>query len=247
MPSPTCPPGTLCLDTTTAVALVVILALVAYIGYLRLGNTTPAPHPPTAEEDAGDDGGADRAPFPARAPRRRRRSTPATTAPPPTTTDDDDDPNDARIVAAATASPPNVTTNIFQSTTYEDPMLRPPLRRYVSTYNVPVAAVPINIQTRGPTPEVQQVGVLTSADNDKILALYGRPTYRGSSKWLYYTGTDKYQSLKLPVERAGRNCTDEFGCDELTEDDAVSVKGYGGTFKASIYNLDAPRYIPFVG
>ena len=244
MPSPACPPGTLCLDTTTAVALVVILALVAYIGYMRLASTTLAPHPPVVEEDAGDDDGADRAPFPARAPRRRRRSITATKVPSTTTAADDDDPNDARIVAAAT---PNVTTNIFQSTTYDDPMLRPPLRRYVSTDNVPVAAVPINIQTRGPTPEVQQVGVLTSADNDKILALYGRPTYRGSSKWLYYTGTDKYQSLKLPVERAGRNCTDEFGCDELTEDDAVTVKGYGGTFKVSIYNLDAPRYIPFVG
>ena len=142
MPS-SCPPGTLCLDTTTAVALVVILALVAYIGYLRLGGS---PHPPVAEEDVGDDSGADRAPFPARAPRRRRRSTNATKVPPPTTTDDDDDPNDARIVAAAT---PNVTTNIFQSTTYDDPMLRPPLRRCVDVQRA-VAAVPINIQTRGP-------------------------------------------------------------------------------------------------
>lgn len=221
------------MSTSTVLGLVVIVSLIVYIVYLQLK------HPVAFKTNRALDDDRERPTVPIRTKHKPVHQSTRSVAP----VAEEDDPNDAQIVTTAV---PNVTTNIYQATHYEDHMTRPPLRRYTSTYNVPVAAVPINIQTRGPTPEVQQVGVLTSADNDKILALYGRPTYRGSSKWLYYTGTDKYQSIKLPVERSGRNCTDEFGCDELMEDDTVSVKGYGGSFKASIYNLDAPRYIPFV-
>ena len=220
------------MSTSTVLGLVVIVSLIVYIVYLQVKQPAKDKTNRTLDDER------EQPTVPIRTKPKPVRQSTRSVAP----VAEEDDPNDAQIVTTV----PNVTTNIYQATHYEDPMTRPPLRRYTSTYNVPVAAVPINIQTRGPTPEVQQVGVLTSADNDKILALYGRPTYRGSSKWLYYTGTDKYQSIKLPVEHSGRNCTDEFGCDELMEDDTVSVKGYGGTFKASIYNLDAPRYIPFV-
>ena len=114
--------------------------------------------------------------------------------------------------------------------------------------------VPINVPTRGPTPDVQQVGILTASDapsasstNGSPLALFGRPTFRGSSKWMYYTATDKFQSIRLPVHRAKRNCTDDLGCDELCDGDEVDVPAYPGTtYKASIYSFDAPRYIPFV-
>ena len=123
-------------------------------------------------------------------------------------------------------------------------MLRPPLRGSPNTTTV--GLMPINIKTRGETPDMQQVGILRSKNNDKVLALYGRPTYRGSSKWMYYTGTDKYHSIKLPVEKNKRDCTAEYGCDELYDDDEVNVKGYNDVFQTSIYQLDAPRYIPFV-
>jgi hypothetical protein len=106
--------------------------------------------------------------------------------------------------------------------------------------------MPINIETRGTTPDVQQVGILSNSNNDTILALYGRPTYRGSSKWMYYTGTDKFHSIKLPVSKSGRDCTGDYGCEELYDGDSVHVKGYDGTFGVSIYGLDAPRYIPYI-
>jgi hypothetical protein len=125
-------------------------------------------------------------------------------------------------------------------------LLRPPVRQSPGTTSVDIGLMPINIKTRGETPDMQQVGILRSNSNDKVLALYGRPTYRGSSKWIYYTGTDKYHSIKLPVEKNERDCTAEYGCDELYEDDEVRVKGYNDVFHTSIYQLDAPRYIPFV-
>jgi len=138
--------------------------------------------------------------------------------------------------------PPSVTTHMYSTSD----MLRPPVRQSPGTTSVGVGLMPINIKTRGETPDMQQVGILRSNSNDKVLALYGRPTYRGSSKWIYYTGTDKYHSIKLPVEKNKRDCTAEYGCDELYEDDEVQVKGYNEVFQTSIYQLDAPRYIPFV-
>ena len=144
-------------------------------------------------------------------------------------------------------------TNIIQTrdsrpalSVYESSMLQPPLRRSPDMPAVSTGLMPINIETRGATPDVQQVGILSNANNDTILALYGRPAYRGSRKWMYYTGTDKFHSIKLPVTKNGRDCTGDHGCEELYDGDTVSVKGYDGSFQVTIYGLDAPRYIPYV-
>ena len=111
----------------------------------------------------------------------------------------------------------------------------------------PLRQLPINVPTRGPTPSMQQVGILTDGDNGTILALYGRPTFRGSSKWVYFTATDKFQSIRLPVWRMKRNCTDDLGCDELYDGDEATVPAYAGKqFKTTLYSLDAPRYIPYL-
>ena len=58
--------------------------------------------------------------------------------------------------------------------------------------------VPINIPTRGHTTNYQQVGILTGGD--QILPLFGKLTFPGSNKWLYYTATDKFQMIKIPVQ-----------------------------------------------
>ena len=110
-----------------------------------------------------------------------------------------------------------------------------------------VLGVPINIPTRGTTPDVQQVGILTNTENDQVLALYGRPTFRGSHKWMYYSATDKFHALRLPISSGSRNCTGEFGCDEVSDGDELTIPTYPDRkFKVTVYNMDAPRYIPFV-
>lgn len=132
-------------------------------------------------------------------------------------------------------------TDIYDLTRYRrfyDPLTYPE-KSYITR------GMPINIPTRGYNPEPQQLGVLTNKTNDKILPLFGNPTYPGSSKWYYYTATDKFNSLKLQVSKKGRNCTAEFGCDELYEDDEITVPSYNEMFKVSIYPNDVPRYIPF--
>ena len=108
----------------------------------------------------------------------------------------------------------------------------------------------INVPTRGETPGFQQVGVLiqqgTSDKDKKILPLYGEPTYRGSNKWRYYTGTDGFQSVKLPVLNKNKNCLEEYGCDEIYEGDPINIMAYENSYVASLYKLDKPRYLPTV-
>lgn len=117
-----------------------------------------------------------------------------------------------------------------------DPLV-PPLR-------TPEHTTPINIPTRGYNPQYQQIGVLFSEAGEKTLPLYGKPTYPGSRKWLYYTGSDQYNSVKLNVKQNNRNCSSEHGCNEIYDGDKVSVDPYGGEFKVNIYEYDKPRYLP---
>jgi len=131
--------------------------------------------------------------------------------------------------------------------------LLPPERSYTNTYGIP-----INIPSRGPFQSYQQVGILSKeniVDPDKIpgnnnesniLPLFGRPTYAGSNRWNYYTSSDKFQSVKLPINIDNRKCTDDLGCDELRDGDMVTIPSYNGRFKVEIYDFDKPRYIPFV-
>jgi hypothetical protein len=128
----------------------------------------------------------------------------------------------------------------------------PPERSYVNTYGVP-----INIPSRGPQQAYQQVGILYKENienpdkipgnnnESNILPLFGRPTYAGSNRWNYYTSSDKFQTVKLPISIDGRKCTDDLGCNELMNGDIITIPSYNGQFKVEIYDFDRPRYIPF--
>ena len=74
----------------------------------------------------------------------------------------------------------------------------------------------------------------------------GRPLYSNRSKWKYYTTTDKQNSVKVPISKNGRSCTQEYGCDELTTGDVLYVEGYNDTFKATIYDNEHFNYIPYL-
>ena len=111
-------------------------------------------------------------------------------------------------------------------------------------------SVPINIHTRGTPSKYQQVGVLVNNDatDPLIFPLYGRPIYPGSNKWNYYTSTNHYHSMKVPIEKDARDCLTQIGCNELYNDDTINIPVYGDSkeFKATIYQMDAPKYIPYI-
>jgi hypothetical protein len=123
--------------------------------------------------------------------------------------------------------------------------LLPPERSYENTYGIP-----INVATRGQSGGFQQVGMLyrdeTSRGDNTVLPLYGRPIYPGANKWNYYTSSDKYHAVKMPITHNGRKCDADYGCDELYSNDMVQLTSYDGDFKVEIYDFDKPRYIPYV-
>lgn len=107
--------------------------------------------------------------------------------------------------------------------------------------------MPVNVRTRGVDVAYRQVGILTQqGGKDLILPLMGRPLEPRRDKWNFYTMAGNQAQVKLPVKSHGRNCTSEYGCNDLTTGDQVMVEGYSGSFKVTMYENDALRYLPCV-
>ena len=107
--------------------------------------------------------------------------------------------------------------------------------------------LPINIKTRGANVDYRQLGILTRTNGQEtMLPLMGKPLYSNRSKWQYYTMTDNNNIVKLPISSNGRSCTDEYGCDELSNGDTIYVEGYNDTFKVTVYDNKYFQYIPFL-
>ena len=139
----------------------------------------------------------------------------------------------------AIGRPPNVLLNPFT----------PPLRDggNFPRGSIDPRGVPINIRTRGFDDTYRQVGLLTRVNGkETMLPLMGRPLHTNRNKWQFYTMSDKFNSLKLPISRNGRSCTNEYGCDDLNNGDTIYVEGYNDAFKVTIYDNNQPRYIPFL-
>jgi hypothetical protein len=124
----------------------------------------------------------------------------------------------------------------------------PPLKdeRVIQSHDIR-GGIPININTRAVDTNYRQVGLLKRMDgNEMILPLMGRPLYVGRDKWQYYTMSDTNNSIKLPVSFKSRSCTNEYGCDEISNGDTVYVDGLDATFQATLYDNATMRYIPFI-
>ena len=120
-----------------------------------------------------------------------------------------------------------------------------------------VDGVRVNIATRGPTPEISQLGILSKLDNTNntgpgsdgdshVLPLLGRRTYNRSNKWVYYTATDKYNQVRIPISNNGRDCGGEYGCDEIMDGNTITIPELNGSFKAKIYENTSLQYIPYI-
>ena len=154
-------------------------------------------------------------------------------------------------------SNPSFGTTVSNVDTLNDPYV-PPLKQtgyYQSTDSsdirgqVALPDVPINMKTRGRNVDYNQIGILTrssSADNN-ILPLMGRRHMHGRDKWQYYTMSNTGNiNTKLPVSVNGKNCTSEYGCDEINNNDTIYVEGYRDVFNATIYENGAFSYIPYI-
>jgi len=98
---------------------------------------------------------------------------------------------------------------------------------------------PINIRTRGPEGEPQQVGVIYKifGNNNEIYPLFGRPKFPNDNRWEYYTIMGNFGS-KIPLNRIRND--QELGSNEI-----ITVKNIPGRYRTTIYEKDSPVYIPY--
>jgi hypothetical protein len=99
------------------------------------------------------------------------------------------------------------------------------------------------VPTRGIPETYQSMGVMKLEDG-QILPLYGRRTASRSDRFQYYTRTDSYNPVQLPIRYNRRDCQDDVGCDELSDRDVVTVIPTNQKGTITIYRFDGPTYVP---
>ncbi len=107
---------------------------------------------------------------------------------------------------------------------------------------MPPGAVPINISTRGMPQQFQQAGLIKTGD--QLLPLYGRQTGYRTDRFNYYTRTDTYNPIQVPIRYQKRDCMDQIGCEELLGGETVDVGGVNKSGTVEVYKFDGPTYIP---
>lgn len=117
-----------------------------------------------------------------------------------------------------------------------------PQRMWDNGPEIPVRGALDPIPTRGEPERYQQMGVIVGSDG-KALPLYGRRTAPRSDRFQYYTRTDTYNPVALPITYKKRDCQDGVGCDEIMSGDEVKLVGTGDHGKVTLYGFDGPRYV----
>jgi hypothetical protein len=105
--------------------------------------------------------------------------------------------------------------------------------------------MPVNIRTQGLPEAYQQMGILKQGDG-KLLPLYGRRVASRSDRFNYYTRTDTYNPIQLPITYKRKDCQDPVGCQELFDGDTVTMSPTGETATATLYRFDGPLYVPSI-
>jgi hypothetical protein len=124
-----------------------------------------------------------------------------------------------------THTPPQITQIQTSESRYD--MAPEPLRQ-------------INIPTQGIPDSFQSAGIINM--DDKILPLYGR-RIRGD-RWNYYTRTDTYNPVPIPIHFQKRDCMDDIGCQEILSGDEIKVDAMNKFGRVKIYKYNGPKYIP---
>lgn len=118
----------------------------------------------------------------------------------------------------------------------------------------PTHGPPLPVRVRAPIdPGFKQVGILVRPESEgdtdgtnRVLPLMGQ--WLQGDKWRYFTMLSGNMQTKLPVSLVGgpiagtsrrttqkKSCTSEYGCPELSNDDAVAVAGFDAEYKATLY------------
>jgi hypothetical protein len=156
--------------------------------------------------------------------------------------------NDTEVIHTNIKNPviqPNIRLDI-QTPDSRFSMAPQPLRDLVPQLEYPPRGgqlpIPVGIPTRGLPESFQTMGVVKLPDGN-VLPLYGRRTATSSDYFNYYTRTDTFNPVQLPLTIGNRDCMDSTGCKELMDGDKVStINGQSGS--VTLYKYNGPTYIP---
>lgn len=107
----------------------------------------------------------------------------------------------------------------------------------------PDGGMAINIPTQGFPEAYQPMGLLKQSDG-KLLPLYGRRVASRADRFNYYTRTDTYNPVPLPIQYKRKDCQDPVGCQELFDGESVRITPTGEEATATLYRFDGPMYVP---
>jgi len=151
--------------------------------------------------------------------------------------------NSVEVIETIDTPKGDPVTNYDRSKLY-DP-LREPTRR-IPRYQLPPYEFKrlIDVPTRGYPDNFILMGILVrhdklmSDDANKILRLYGREVYPGSSdRYEYYTAVNSgLDQIKIPIHNKGNK--------ELYDDDIVYIDSLDSSYKVKLHKYDAPKYYP---
>ena len=146
------------------------------------------------------------------------------------------------IIPAAAQQPPQIISR-GESRYDRAPQ---PLRDWMMPAEYPprggIASIPINIPTQGLPESFQSVG-LVNVDG-AVWPLYGRRTAGGSDRWNYYTRTDSFNPVPIPIRFQKRDCMDDVGCQEILSGERIKIEVVGKEGTTRMYRFDGPKYIP---
>ena len=157
------------------------------------------------------------------------------------------------IVIRMPPQPPMAPTTVLNSGPdfIDTRFARPPqpLRDWLAPPEFPprggIATIPINIPTQGLPEQFQSIGNIRVDGTEKMLPLYGRRTATGNGTWWnYYTRTDTFNPVPLPIRYQKRDCMNDTGCNELYSGEHVRLEGTGETGRVTVFRYDGPKYIP---
>jgi hypothetical protein len=80
------------------------------------------------------------------------------------------------------------------------------------------------------------MGIVKTSDA-KLLPLFGRRSLSSRDRYNYYTRTDSYNPIPIPLEIQGRDCQDQVGCPELYNGDKVRIPTLNETGEITIYKV----------
>lgn len=101
---------------------------------------------------------------------------------------------------------------------------------------IPSPDAPFNIPTQG-LPEAYQSMGIVKTEEGKLLPLYGRRSISSRDRYNYYTRTDTYNPVQIPIKIKGRDCQDGVGCPELYDGDNVKLSATGESGEVTIYRV----------